>query len=199
MTTRHAILGICLIAACTAGSSPARAEPQSAHRGGYGPIRLDMPEAEAKIALARIAKDVAFLSMAVMETNDEAALAKMVVSIPWEDTYVGTIDPTTRIQFGVHDGRVVSVDLRTKLAAGDRECRNAFAALVQRTRAEFGSIQVADDSGSFLNSSNGTASFAGWTLGLGRLGSESGVCNLMADYDSNSEKGIEARWRASRN
>ncbi len=199
MTARRTISAICLIAACAAGLSPARAAPQSAHPGGYGPIRLGMPEAEAKVALAGIAKDVAFLSMAVMASDDESAMAKMVVSIPWEDTYVGTINPTTRIQFGVHDGHVVSVNLRTNLATGDRECRTAFAALVHRNQAEFGPIQVAETSNSFLNSSNGTAGFAGWTLSLGRLETHSGACNLMTDYDSDTERGIEAQWRASRN
>ncbi len=199
MTSQRIIPAILLSAVCAVGLSAARAAPRSAHPGGYGPIRLGMPEAEAKVALTRIAKDVAFLSMAVIDSDDEAAMAKMVVSIPWEDTYVGTINPTTRIQFGVHDGHVASVDLRTKLATEGQECRTAFAALVQRSRTEFGPIQVADVPGGFLNSTNGAAGFAGWTLSLGRLETHSGACDLMADYDSDAEKGIEARWRASRN
>ncbi len=200
MTARDTILTICLVAgAWAAGLSAARAGAlASAHPGGYGPIRLDMPEAAAKGALAGIAKDVALLSMAAMDNDDEAAMAKMVVSVPWEDTYVGTIDPTTRIQFGVHGGRVVSVNLRTKLAPQGTQCQDAFAAMVRRHQAEFGPIQIAEMPGGLDKFANGTANFAGWQLGLSRMETQSGTCNLMADYDSDSETGIEADWRAGR-
>ncbi len=155
-----------------------------------------MTEVDAKHALDAIARDVFPLPMDAMDDGDEATLARMAVAVPWEDSYVGRLDPTTKIQFGVHDGRVVTVMLRTTLSTQGRGCRNAFASLVKRNDAEFGPVQVADMAGNPAFT-DGNASFAGWTLALSRMEMEPGRCNLAADYTSDADKGIEARWRAS--
>ena len=166
--------------------------------GGYGPIRLGMPEPEAKAALTRLAKDASFLSMAAMEDDYPAAMAKMAVTIPWEDTYVGTVGSATRLQFGVHAGHVVSVNLRSKFPLQGQECRAAFAALLRRDQAEFGPIQAADVPSNPAAITDGKASFVGWSLWLSRLELEPGTCNLTADYVSDEDATIEKQWRASR-
>lgn len=193
------VVTISLVACvCAAAGVPAMGSPRANHPGGYGPIRLGMPESEAKAALARLAKDASFLSMAAMEDDDPAAMAKMVVTMPWEDTYVGTVEPTTRLQFGVHAGHVVSVNLRSKFASQGQECRAAFAALLRRDQAEFGPIQAADVPSNPSAITDAKASFAGWTLWLSRLELEPCTCNLTADYVSDEDDAIEKQWRASR-
>ena len=120
----------------------------------------------------------------------------MAVMTPWEDVYVGRLDTNTRIQVGTHGGRVVSVMLRTKLAAQGRACRSAFTTLVKRNEAEFGPVPVADMPGNSQTFSNGKVGFDGWTLYLGRIQQTGGNCDLTADYISNSDKEVETNWRA---
>ncbi len=186
-----------LAVALSLGLGSAMAATASRQEGGYGPIRLGMTEADAKHALDGIAHEVSALSKEAMDDGDEATLAKMAVAVPWEDSYVGRLDPTTKMQFGVHDGRVVTVMLRTTLSTQGQGCRDAFAALVRRNDAQFGPVQVADMASNPAAFTDGNASFAGWTLSLSRMEMEPGICNLAADYTSDADKGIEARWRAS--
>ena len=110
--------------------------------------------------------------------------------------YVGRLDDGTRIQVGAHDGRIVSVMLRTRLAAEGRACSDAFAALLERNEAEFGPVPVSGMPGNSGAFSSGKAGFDGWTLYLGRIQGMGGRCDLTADYVSSSDKEIETRWRA---
>ncbi len=194
--SRRLITGLIL---CLSASGPlAHAAAPSTPAGGYGPIRLGMPEAEAKRALAGMARDATFLSMAKMDDYDPATMAKMVVAVPWEDTYVGTIDPTTRLQFGVHAGHVVSVNLRGSTGNQGKECRALFAEWVKRNEVEFGPIPVADTPSNPAAFTDGSAKFPGWTLWLSRTELEPGRCDLGADYIAAEDKAIETEWRASR-
>jgi hypothetical protein len=157
-----------------------------------------MTQAAAKRALDGIARDVVFLPTSADHPVDDMAdhrLDQMAVMTPWEDVYVGRLDTNTRIQVGTHGGRVVSVMLRTRLAAQDRACRSAFTALIKRNEAEFGPVAVADMPANSRLLSDGRADFEGWKLRLGRI-QTGATCNLTADYLSNSEKEIEASWRA---
>ncbi len=168
--------------------------------GGYGPIRLGMAQADVGPALEGIAHDVVFLPTSAEHPLGDVAgerMDRMLVMTPWEDVFVGRIDPTTRIQVGVHGGRVVTVMLRTKLAAEGRACRRAFTALVARNRAEFGPVPVADTPNAPAVFSNGKARFVDWTLYLGRIQESGGTCDLTADYMSDADKGIETTWRAA--
>ena len=175
---------------------PAQAAPASRRIGGYGPIRLGMAVAEAREALGHIAHDVSFLSKAALASDDEATLLRMAVVVPWEDAYVGRLDPATRIQFGIHGDRVVTVMLRTSLSTQGPGCRNAFADLVRRNEAEFGPLQVADVPANPDAFTNAGATFPGWSLMLSRLEMEPGTCDLTVDYTSDADKEIEAKWRA---
>ena len=166
--------------------------------GGYGPVRLEMIQADAEKVLDSIARDVVFLpTSADRPLNDMAdnRLDQMAVMTPWEDVYVGRLDTNTRIQVGTYGGRVVSVMLRTRLTAQDRACRSVFKALVQRNEAEFGPVPVADMPGDPQYLSNGKVDFDGWQLRLSRIQTGT-TCNLTADYVSNSDSKIEASWRA---
>ncbi|TVV70187.1 hypothetical protein [Sphingomonas solaris] len=175
-----------------------QALPVSPRLGGYGPVRLEMTQAEAKRVLNSIAGDVVFLpTSADHPLNDmaDSRLDRMAVMTPWEDVYVGRLDTNTLIQVGTHGGRVVAVMLRTRLAAQGPACRSAFMALVKRNEAEFGPVPVADMPGNSQLFSNGMVDFDGWKLRLGRI--QTGAsCNLTADYVSNSDSKIEASWRA---
>ena len=190
--------GQALLAAGRAGAMTGQALPISPHIGGYGPVRLEMVQADAKKVLDSIARDVVFLpTSADRPLNDMAdkRLDQMAVMAPWEDTYVGRIDTNTRIQVGAHGGRIVSVMLRTRLTAQDRACRSAFDALVKRNEAEFGPVPVADMPGNSQLFSDGKVDFDRWRLSLGRI-QTGATCNLTADYVSNSNSEIEASWRA---
>lgn len=197
MMKRCCVTAGMFVVALSASLSPVRAAPASRHDGGYGPIRLGMPAAEAKQALEHIAHDVSFLSMAALANDDEVTLSRMAVVVPWEDSFVGRLDPATRIQFGIHDGRVVTVMLRTSLSTQGHGCRDAFAALVSRNETEFGPLQVADVPANPDAFTDANATFPGWSLALSRLEMEAGTCNLTADYTSDADKDIEAKWRAS--
>ena len=193
--------GWAVLALVLAGSldAPAiHAAPKSPQPGGYGPIRLDMAQADAKAALDGIAHDVVSLPTSPDHPSRDIATARMdrmAVMTPWKDVYVGRLDDGTRIQVGAHGGRVVTVMLRRELAAEGRACRDAFTAFVERNEAEFGPVPVADmpNSQAF---SNGKVGFDGWTLYLGRIQQTSGRCDLTADYVSSSDKEIETSWRA---
>ena len=187
-----------LLAAGSPGAVTGQAFTMSPPLGGYGPVRLEMTQADAKRSLDSIARDVVFLpTSADHPLNDmaDSRLDRMAVMTPWEDVYVGRLDTSTLIQVGTHGGRVVSVMLRTRLTAQDRACRSAFMALVKRNEAEFGPVPVADMAGNSQLFSNGKVDFDGWRLRLGRI-QTGATCNLTADYVSNSDSGIEASWRA---
>lgn len=190
--------GQSLLAEASPGAITGQALPKSPRLGGYGPIRLDMAQADAKIALNGITRDVVFLPTSADHPLNDIAdnrFDQMAVMTPWEDVYVGRLDPDTRIQVGTHRGRVVSVMLRTTLAAQDRACRSAFTALVKRNEAEFGPVSVTDMPGDSQAISDGKIDFDGWKLRLGRIQTGT-TCNLTADYISNADREIEARWRA---
>lgn len=187
-----------LFAAESPGAMTGQTFPMSLQVGGYGPVRLEMTQADAKRVLNSIAHDVVFLpSSADHPLNDMAdnRLDRMVVMTPWENVYVGRLDTNTLIQVGTHGGRVVSVMLRTRLEAQGKECRSAFMALVKRNEVEFGPVPVTDMPGNSQLFSDGKVDFDGWTLRLGRI-QTGATCNLTADYISNSDRKIEASWRA---
>lgn len=186
-----------LFAAGSPGAMTSRTIPMSRRSGGYGPVRLEMSEADAKRVLNSF-HDVVFLpSSADHPLNDRAdnRLDQMAAMTPWEDVSVGRLDTNTLIQVGRHGGRVVSVMLRTRLSAEGQACRSAFRALVKRNETEFGPVPVTDMPGNSQLFSDGKVDFDGRTLRLGR--SQTGAtCNLTADYISNSDIKIEANWRA---
>jgi hypothetical protein len=187
-----------LFAAETPGAMTGQTLPMSPQVGGYGPVRLEMTQADVKRVLNSIASDVVFLPMSVDHPLNDMAdnrLNRMVVMTPWEDVYVGRLDTNTLIQVGTHGGRVVSVMLRTRLAAQGQACRSAFLGLVKRNEVEFGPVPVADMPGNSQLLSDGKVDFEGWTLRLGRI-QAGATCNLTADYISNSDSKIEASWRA---
>lgn len=190
---------LALVAAGCVGAVTSSASPRSPPPGGYGPIRLGMIQADVRGLLDGIARDVVFLPTSVNHPLSDVStdrMDRMAVMTPWEDVYVGQLDTNTRIQVGTHDGRVVSVMLRTKLAAQGRACRSAFTTLVKRNEAEFGPVPVADTPGKSPAFSTGKVGFDGWTLYLGRIQQTGGNCDLTADYISNFDKQVETNWRA---
>ena len=188
-----------MAAAAALALAAARAAPASPQPGGYGPIRLGMAQADAKLALDGIARDVVFLPTSADHPLRDIAggrMDRMAVMTPWEDVYVGRLDADTKIQVGAHDGRVVTVMLRTGMKAQGRACLDAFTALVKRNAAEFGPVPVADMPGGPQTFSDAKAGFDDWTLYLGRIQQTGGHCDLSADYISKLGKEIETTWRA---
>ncbi|WP_159979334.1 MULTISPECIES: hypothetical protein [unclassified Novosphingobium] len=186
------------LAAESPGAMTGQTFPMSPRLGGYGPVRLAMTRADAERVFNGIARDVVFLPTSADHPLTDMAdnrLDQMVVMTPWVDVYVGRLDTNTLIQVGMHGGRVVSVMLRTRLAAQGQACRSAFLGLVKRNEVEFGPVPVADMPGNSRLISDGKVDFDGWTLRLGRI-QAGATCNLTADYISNSDSKIEANWRA---
>lgn len=193
MTTRS--YSMLVAAAIALGLAPALAAPVSRNPGGYGPIRLGMAEADAVKLFPSVAHDISKLTMDALSSYDPATLSKMAVAVPWEESYVGRLDPNTKVQFGVHDGRVITVFLRTSSGDPAATCRAAFAAEVRRNEAEFGPLQLTGDQNDPAASITADGDFSGWALDLNGTEMEDGKCSLTTDYTSDTDKTVEEAWR----